>query len=318
MVARPADLGILTVERLRLAASVRAPLTLAAYAMHFRLFGVWCAAFDPPRSALPASPDTLALFVVDQLNRGRKISTVTLKVTSVVNAHLAAGLPSPAGGEVALLFRGAQRLRQEHPVQKEPISVAMLRRFCELPCVGMTDTRNKAILLFIFATALRRSNVVKLDLSDLVFSALGFAVHVGHSKTDQTGIGFDLPVPFGQHETCPVKAMENWLKFRGMGEGPLFKRIESGRGARGCKLLGRMNANRINLVIKALMKRLGLNPDHFGSHSGRAGHVTEALAAGVDHLVVMRTTRHKSVATLQKYDRERDPFRSNSCASLGL
>jgi integrase len=307
------DLEALTLDRLRLSAAVRAPRTLAAYAMDWRHFTAWMAAHDLP--CLPASTDGLAHFVCDELNRGRRVTTVTRHVTSIVYAHRAAGFPSPcADGEIALLLLGAKRIRCEQPVQKEPISVADLQRICLAPSVGLTATRNVAILLFAFATALRRSNIAAVDLEDLRFTARGFVVHIGKSKTDQAGVGFDLAVPTGQYETCPVKAMRAWLEFRGDSRGPLFqpihnRRIETGK---------RLHPNRISLVIKAQMESLGFPAAIFGAHSARSGHVTEALANGVDHLVIMRTTRHRSVASLRRYERERDPFRSNSCAGLGL
>lgn len=303
----------LTIERLRLRASVRSPHTLAAYADDWGVFIRFCEAQSLPVS-LPVSPDILALFVTSELNRNRKITTVTRRVTSIVYKHRAAGFPSPlAGGEIAILLQGARRIRCEHPNQKVAIRVSDLQRICSETSIGITETRNRAILLFAFATALRRSNIAALDLANLDFTSRGVVVNIGKSKTDQTGIGFQLAIPTGRHETCPVKALNAWLTYRGDGAGALFQRIHNQRiDSR------RLHPNRISLVIKAQMERLGIDPATVGAHSARAGHVTESLARGVDHLVIMRTTRHRSVASVQRYIREPDPFRSNSCGMLDL
>lgn len=311
MPTQPHDTGILTIERLRLSAAIRAPLTILAYSTDWRHFSAWCSGRGV--APLPVSADDIAFYAVAELNRGCKITTVARRVNSIAYAHRNAGFPSPAaGGEIARLLLGAKRIRQEQPLQKAPVSVADLRRICQAPCVGVTATRNRAILLFGFGTALRRSNIAALDLQDLRFTPLGVVVRVRKEKTDQTGIGRNLAVTIGEHETCPVKALQAWLEFRRDEEGPLFQRILNG------KLMGRMHPNRISLVVKAQMESLGKNPAHFGAHSMRSGHVTESVANGVHHLVIMHQTGHKSFASLEKYFRECDPFRSNSCAALGL
>jgi site-specific recombinase XerD len=59
---------------------------------------------------------------------------------------------------------------------------------------ALTDTdmkglRDRAILLFGFAGAFRRSELVALDVTDLEFCDGGMRVHIRRSKTDQEGAG---------------------------------------------------------------------------------------------------------------------------------
>jgi len=70
--------------------------------------------------------------------------------------------------------------------------------------------------------------------------------------------------------------------------------------------------------VKRSVKSIGLNPALYGGHSLRAGFVTEAVEREVNLLAIAETTGHKSLKTLRRYFRPRDPFKGNACAQLGL
>jgi site-specific recombinase XerD len=54
---------------------------------------------------------------------------------------------------------------------------------------GLKGLRDRALLLFGFASAMRRSELVALDLADLEETERGLLVTVRRSKTDQEGQG---------------------------------------------------------------------------------------------------------------------------------
>jgi site-specific recombinase XerC len=84
-------------------------------------------------------------------------------------------------------------------------------------------TRDQAVLLFGFSTALRRSNIATVEISDIEFRPEGFVVHIRKEKQDQTGVGRYIGVPNGKHpDTCPVQALKAWLAYRGVTPGPVF------------------------------------------------------------------------------------------------
>ena len=58
--------------------------------------------------------------------------------------------------------------------------------------------------------------------------------------------------------------------------------------------------------------------ESYSAHSLRAGHVTEALAAGADRAAIKRQTGHRSDAMLDRYARETDLAANNSSSGLGL
>jgi hypothetical protein len=79
------------------------------------------------------------------------------------------------------------------------------------------------LLLLDFAGALRRSELVGLDVADVVEGTDGLTVRLRRSKTDQEGAGRTVGIPFGSNPvTCPVRAWRAWLEVSGITEGPAF------------------------------------------------------------------------------------------------
>ena len=56
-------------------------LSFATYASDFKIFSAWCAAHA--RTALPAAPETLALFLADQAHAGIAASTLTRRLAAI-------------------------------------------------------------------------------------------------------------------------------------------------------------------------------------------------------------------------------------------
>ncbi|MBN9376298.1 MAG: NUDIX domain-containing protein, partial [Cellulomonas sp.] len=76
--------------------------------------------------------------------------------------------------------------------------------------------RDAAIILLGFASALRRSELAALTVSDIEHQPGGVVVTVSRSKTDQEGEGQRVAVVNGQHAvTDPVAALNEWLDRRG-------------------------------------------------------------------------------------------------------
>lgn len=168
--------------------------------------------------------------------------------------------------------------------------------------------RDRALLLTGFAGALRRSELVALDVSDLEESAEGFIVRIRRSKTDQEGVGDFVSIPFGSR-LRPVRALKDWLRAAGITEGPVFRPIRRGGNAVETeRLTDRSVAN----IVKAHAEAVGLDPHVFSGHSLRAGFVTSALQAGADVLRVMDVTRHRQVNTLRVYDRRAKAFKQHA------
>lgn len=302
----------LTAEQLRLAASIRAPQTLRGYASDWKFFTAWCTA--EARTPLPATRETVCGYVTAILSLGRRVSTAERHVSGIGHAHREAGFPSPCDMEVRRLLVGAQRLRCEQPEQKRPLSVAQLRTISGKLGTGARDARDRAILVFGFATALRRSSLAHLNLADLTFETRGIVVFIRHEKQDRAGRGREIGVTPGQCPcTCPVLAIKAWLEFRGQKAGALFTEVRNGRAGED-GILG----SRISQIVKAGAGSIGLDTKSIAGHSLRSGFVTEAVERGVNEFVIASQTGHRSLATLRKYYRRVELFRCNASAMIGL
>jgi site-specific recombinase XerD len=175
--------------------------------------------------------------------------------------------------------------------------------------------RDRALLLIGFAGALRRSELVALDLEDLEESQLGFKVTIRHSKTDQEGAGQTIAIVRGS-VACPVVALKAWLEAACITTGPLFRSVRKG-GAVG----DRLPAQSVADIVKAYAERVGLDPALFAGHSMRSGFLTSAAKRGASIFKMMDQLRHRSVETLratsamQKSSRS---MRAQGCCELRL
>jgi integrase len=139
------------------------------------------------------------------------------------------------------------------------------------------------LLLLGFAGALRRSELVGLDVDNVCEGADGLTVRLRRSKTDQEGAGRTVGIPYGSNPiTCPVRAWRAWLEVSGITEGAALRPVDR-HGHIGAS---RLSAPAVALVLKRHAARAGLDPAEFAGHSLRAGLATSAAAAGVPERVI--------------------------------
>jgi site-specific recombinase XerD len=172
---------------------------------------------------------------------------------------------------------------------------------------SLRGLRDRALLVLGFAGALRRSELVALDVEDLEETAEGLLVRIRRSKTDQEGAGDFVSIPHGSR-LRPVAGVRAWLEAAGITEGPIFRSIKKG----GSVTLERLSDRSVAHVIKQRAEAAGFDPSVFSGHSLRAGFVTSALHHGADILRVMDVTRHREVSTLKTYDRRAKAFKQHA------
>lgn len=79
-----------------------------------------------------------------------------------------------------------------------------------------------------------------------------------------------------------------------------------------------ISGDALHSMLRARLVPLGLNPDLYGFHSLRAGHVTQARRNGATTEEIMRAGRWQKAETVNVYDREYNPAARNSVMRLGL
>ena len=295
-----------------LARASKAPATVRSYLTTWNRFQRWCD--QRGLVAMPASGTTVAAFASDLDDFA--VSTISKMVAGISEIHRLSDEPSPSDTrEVRLVMQGLRRTRGCAPRQKKPLRVRQLKRICAVLPDDLLGHRDRALLLLGFAAALRRSELVALEVVDLEEMEEGLLVKIRRSKTDQTSAGAVVGVPFGSSlATCPVRAVRRWLAEAGVTEGPLLRPL----GQQQKVGVGPMSGRTACRAVQRCVKRIGLDPTHFGSHSLRAGLVTEAASKGFGQLAISRQTRHKSLSALAGYVRLGAVFEANVVAELGL
>jgi site-specific recombinase XerD len=176
---------------------------------------------------------------------------------------------------------------------------------------GLIGLRDRALLLLGFAGALRRSELVGLNVSDLKDTKAGLCLHIRASKTDQERLGQIIAIAHGK-TTCPIKALRGWLAAAHVKQGPVFRSKSKG---------GRVSNNRLSdrsvaEIVKAHAKRIGLDPTSISGHSLRAGFLTSAAQRGASIFKMMDVSRHKSMDTVRGYVRDTELFEDHAGTGL--
>lgn len=144
------------------------------------------------------------------------------------------------------------------------------------------QARNVAILTLLYASGMRRAEVARLQLGDVVFGPEHVQIRAhgkGHKERDVfVSLSF-------------VEPLHAWLAMRGRADGPLFTHHHSLRGLTP-KAIGRLIAN----VAKEV--RIG----RVTTHDFRRTYAGRLIDAGADLPSIADLMGHESVQTTAGYD----------------
>jgi site-specific recombinase XerD len=290
-----------------------APNTRRAYAVDLREFRTWCDAHSV--NWMPAEATTLVAYLTS-LAKTHKVSSITRRLAAISVAHrFSQQKTNPVKDfKVRQLVEGIKRKKKCAPTQKQPTVTLHIKEMVgEIPPT-LQGLRDKALLLLGFSGALRRSELVGIDVEDLALCKEGLVVTIRKSKTDQYSHGRKVGVCFGDHEeTCPVKAVTAWMRAGGIGDGPLFRAVKWNKVQ-----AGRLSDKAVARMVNRYGADIGLEASQFSGHSLRSGLVTSAIQAGVDPLDVQRHSGHASLDMLKRYIRDATVFRGNPTSKVGL
>lgn len=292
------------------AKAARAGATRRAYDSDWAIFTVWCTQHG--LASLPATPDIVAVFASDQATAGLNPSTINRRVAAIGHHHRANGYPAPtampAAGRLAEVLAG---IRMEHggtKRQKRPVDAAALRNMlAAIDGEGLRALRDRAILGIGMAAALRRSEIVALQVEHIQIVHEGLRLTIAHSKTDQTRQGIVIAIPEGSR-IRPKALLLAWMAAAGHAEGPLFRRLSR----RDALTNAAMSDRAIARLIQHHAAAAGYDPTEFAGHSLRAGFLTEGASQGATIFKLQEVSRHKSVQVLADYVRNADLFKDHA------
>lgn len=297
----------------RYAAHSRSANTWRAYKSDWRIFEDWCRSVN--LASLPAEPETVAMFVAAQADQGLSPSTLRRRLAAIQLVHFGAGHPSPhRAKQVNEVMRGIARNWGKPVEKKAPLLNDDIKRLADaVEPETAKGLRDRALLLFGFAGAFRRSELVGLDVANLDRRDEGLLVTIEKSKTDQEAVGQVIAIPARPESPyCPVQALDDWLTVAEITSGALFRRMFRG------DVVGRqrLSAQSVALVVKEYAGRVGLDYAQFSGHSLRSGFITSAAQKDANIFKMAEHSRHKSFDVLRDYVQNERKFEDHAGTRL--
>jgi len=289
-------------------AAARAEGTRRLYARAFARWAQWCGLMHA--EPLPAAPETIGAYLGELAAEGKSVTTIKGALAAVLyvhreQGHRIAGQAPPITTVMAGITRRASR-----PIRRAPaLEIESLRSI--IAGIGGGDVRSlrdRALLLLGFFGALRRSELVALDVKGRSYVEMrpeGLILHLTGTKA--SAATQTLCIPRRTDDLCAARALEQYLTSARIAQGALFRAVSRG----GRLLERRLDATSVRHILKQRAGDRRVSP-----HSLRAGFITSAAKASVPEHVIQRTSRHKSVETLRSYIRGADTFAD--CAARHL
>ena len=164
------------------------------------------------------------------------------------------------------------------------------------PSLGIRDA---AIISTLYAAALRRQEIVDLNLADLSLTEASLRILGKGSKKRVVYLSQDA-----------LSALVIWLEARGRKVGPLFSHVQKG----GKVTLLRLTPQAIYCQLKRRALEAGV--DAFTPHDLRRTSITDLLSAEVDVLTVSAIAGHASADTTRRYDKRSEETKKAAAEKL--
>jgi site-specific recombinase XerD len=325
------------------AADAMAPATKAAIVADLKCFLRWCLLQRPIATAVPATPETLVLYLrwlarASDTRAAAKPATLARRLASIARVHRILGygdteaLPTQAG-MVRDTLKGIRRKsgarqRQAAPlrygqamssadVAPDGVTIEGLLAACGDDLVGLRDA---ALCSMAYDAGLRVSELVAAKVEDLKRMSDGSGrLDIRRSKTDQEGEG---SIVWLSAET--MDRLSVWFTESAIAEGPVFRRInilpykgaEEGEtilrhhiGANGLTRQGVVSILRRRATAAIEGGHAAIEPGQdpvaaISAHSFRVGLTQDLFAAGEDGAGIALALRWSSPTTALGYARE--------------
>jgi integrase len=302
--------------------------TVRSYASALRYWAAWFRLRYRAALALPVPVPAVLQFLVDHVERTTEegtlihdlpsaidhtlvdngfkgalgapaLNTVLHRLSVLSKAHQMRDVPNPARDpavqELVRRIRRAYATRGARPVSKTALTKDPLEAMLATCTDGLIGLRDRALLLFAFASGgRRRSEVTGAVMKNLVkVDQQTYLYRLTYSKTDQAGTthNADADKPL---VGPAAEALTAWLNASGVQSGAIFRRI------RKTKAVEPLSGQAVGHIVTRRAQLAGLEGD-FGAHSLRSGFVTEAGRQNVPMKEAMSLTGHRSVATFLRY-----------------
>jgi len=225
-------------------------------------FARWCVARG--ETAMPAAASSVVEYI-QELAASHDGASVPRRVVAIRDWHRASGLTEPTDDErVRIALTRAQWHQRRGPGHTAPLGAAELASLLASTPLSLVGMRDRALLLVGYAAALRPSELVSLDVSDLTVVDDGLAMSLMRGR---------IVIPFGvDPDLCPVLAWQDWVAAAGLTAGPAFRSVDRD-GRLG---LTRLGEKAITRMVRRAAERAGLDESRYSALSLRLGMLASA------------------------------------------
>ena len=239
-------------------------------------------------------------------NKGLTAATVSVYLSAVRSLHVMAGLPEPVirTPQVKLAVRAIASIGPP-PKKKAPITYDLLCKMINMLTTFPEGEMWSAVLSLAFFGGLRGSEYMGQNGSTAPVVGqvqIGYdnIMHFTVTRSKTTTHGYTIPLGCSKKRVCALCLMVEYLNVR--------KKVRSYRVSDW--LFVYSNGNRVtkehlNVLLRSLAKKLGLNAQDYSTHSIRAGAATTAALSGFSDWEIQRIGGWKS-ETYRQYIRNLD------------
>ena len=205
------------------------PATLKLYAGDWARFVLWCREQGCP--ALPAGSDTLAAYllaVAPTLSRG----AIGRRRAAITTMHRQAGMPTPVlDPDSHKALRAAAKPKAGPRSRPSDASLVQMAGRCARDLPGLRD---RALLLLAAAThgvkdgqsSVPRLFLLALNAEHVRFTASGVTLSLRIRSDEAVPSRTVTLTRAATAATCPVHALEEWLRASDTAFGPVFRKVD--------------------------------------------------------------------------------------------
>lgn len=264
--------------------------------------------------AMPASPESLALFAADRARSGLRAPSIRAQLKTIEQRHRDAGHDTDHLTGIAIeVTDGLARYSPGHPRHAPVFTIEETGRVADWLHQHATSGELAGIqdlLLFTvgYSGALRMDDLFRLRLELIERRPYGLVVRFATSKANPHGHrpeGVLLLQRTGALD--PVSALDAWQQQTGLDTGPMFPSLRD--------LKRQLSVDAMPDRLRAAAVEAGVRTRPTG-HTLRRSWATHAYEAGVDPLTIARHLRHRDVKHSLGYIEKLSPWRNNAATAL--
>jgi site-specific recombinase XerD len=270
-----------------------APSTIRAYKSNFENFIKYCDEIN--QKALPASNEVVVTFIKSISDGRLKSASIRIAVASIASIHKLNRLNDPVNDpDVKLEMRRMHRHLGRASSQAYGINKDLLDKMIAATTNDLRGIRDRALLSLAYDTLCRRSEIVSLEVIDVINKDGQIKIRLKKSKTDQDGLGRIIEI---SNESKMY--LINWLQQSKLASGGLFRGIKNNN-----KMTVTLNKSQINKIFKGLAEKIHIKKEivaKISGHSTRVGATQDLMKSGASITIMMQKGRWTKTDTLMRY-----------------